>query len=216
MILAVQAFPGSNSACARHYPLWKHCGFDRIVGIATVGGGCKFPAGMEYVEIGRNSYISGDHLPRRFIDTAAWLLSQPNWREASIIEWDTITLKQFPSVLNVDGLHAHLAGYGGGRFKALKFFHNPWTANIGTWHQVVKFGRQMIAEGDIELGHPDFFIGLLCQRFGLPITESLIQCYSQNTIASPWQIADARKHIALGAIAVHGVKSAEVLKTLLS
>jgi hypothetical protein len=171
---------------------------------------------MESVVVGTNSYIKGDNLPRRILDTAAYLLSQPNWREAAIIEHDTVVFKQIPSVLNEDGLHAHLAGYWVPGFKAKKYFHNAWVCNRGSWDLILKRGRQMIYEADYERGFPDYFLGWLCERFNIPTYDKTFYEYSQNTIQGPVALAQAREAYRAGCHVIHGIKNKATLDYIVS
>lgn len=215
MILLVHSYPGANDTVERHYPFWEKCGFDRIIGIGTHGGGCTWPDGMESCLIGRDTYIDGDALPRRLIDTVHFALTMSDWNEAAIIEYDTVTLRPFPIPLP-NGFSAHLAGGQPPGMKCHQFFHNPWIAPRNIWSTVLVAGREMLQQGDIEQGSPDCFIGWLAEKYSIPVFVDAFRSYSQNTIHTPEWIAEARRARLDGVHAIHGIKDAQVLKEIMA
>lgn len=216
MILAVHSFPGGNDAVARHYPYWQRVGFERIIGIGTMDGGCRWPQGMESVNIGDNTYINGDALPKRLVNTAAYLLEGMIgfWDYAAIVEYDTVTFKPLP-VPAVGELAMVCAGGPQAGRKGRWFYHNPWVASYQTWRQIVDAGRSMLQEGDFENGSPDCFIGWLAERFNIPVDQNLFRTYSRNTIES-WCADEARDAYRSGVHAIHGIKSKEILDKIIS
>jgi hypothetical protein len=214
VILVIHSYPKANFCFDRHFPYWRRCGFTRIIGVATKGGGCKFSKGVDVVEIGRDVYIDGDALPRRWTDTAEWMLTQRDWDDAVIINADTVLFKPMPSVVNLDGFHAQLAGELDYKGEKRKFYHNPVLCNRRTWELLLKCGRQMLEEGDIAEGLPDFWAGRLCQRFSIPVHTNTFYGYTRNTIETYEQIQEAAEAYRAGAVAIHGIKSAKVLAAI--
>jgi len=214
MLLCVHSYPGANHLIPYHLPYWQRAGFDPIIGIGTTGGGCQWPGGMQSVEIGRNTYIAGDALPRRLVDTAAYLLALPGWEHAAIIEYDTVIFKPLP--VPPPGLAmVNCVGPQPGHRKGTYGYHNPWLANRATWARVVECGRQMLVEGDIEGGSPDCFIGWLAERFGIPIHGDLFKLYTQNTINQSG-VEAAKFAYRSGWHAIHGLKNISILQQVIA
>jgi hypothetical protein len=209
--LLVHSFPKASAAFARHYPLWRKCGFEQVVGIATTGGGCSFPDGVQHVEIGRDSYMDGDHLCRRLTDTIAYGLGLP-CDSFAIIEYDTLVFRHFPEP--TDKLITHLAGFQVPGCLGHKFYHTPWIASKATWHVIHRACQDLLACGEIERGTPDCFLGWACEKHSIPVDDSCLKAYSLNTIGMA-NVSEARAHLARGAYCMHGVKSKEVLDAIL-
>ncbi len=72
----------------------------------------------------------------------------------------------------------------------------------------------MIADGDIELGSPDCFLGRMTERFSLPISDCPFPVYSRNSLDIPWQLEEAAEAVKSGAVMIHGVKTAAQLDSL--
>jgi hypothetical protein len=207
MICLVHSYPGANSICARNYPTWKQAGFDKIIGIGTTDGGCTWPDNMSYVNIGVNSYVDRDVLPRRLVDTVQFMTSLAGWDEACIIEYDVIMLKPFPSIPK--GFSSPCKGGPQPWRKGNKFFHPPWVADRDSWNKILIGGLECLKAGEIEGGSPDCFIGWVCDRHGIPIHENTFTTYSRNTIDNQTWMEEARVARHEGATAIHGCKTKE-------
>ena len=214
MILAVHSFPGANECVSRHFPYWQKAGFSRIIGVGTIEGGCQWPEGMESVNIGSNTYISGDALPCRLISTVDYILSLPDWSSAAIIEYDTVIFKPIPEPTQ-QGLAMILAGGPQGGRKGKFFYHNPWVANRSTWMWVLESGCQMLAEGEFENGSPDCFIGWVAEKNCIPVIPDLFRSYSRNTIED-WNVQEATEAYRSGVNSIHGIKSKDILDKIIS
>lgn len=211
-VLAIQTYPGANLAAARHFPFYENAGADRIIGITTEDGGCDWP-GREDIEVGPDCYVSGDHLCRRLLETISACL-ESGADELMVAEYDTLFFRPMPPLFP-DGLVMNATGGGGPEFRGLAYYHGPWCMNAVTAQKVVASGRLMLADGDIEHGWPDRFIGRLAERFEIPAVQGFFKNYSRNCLDTPEYIAEARAAIAAGAHAVHGVKTVGQLEALL-
>ena len=70
----------------------------------------------------------------------------------------------------------------------------------------------MIAAGELEQGTPDYWTGLMIDRYQLPWSD--FPAFIRNTLDSPVSIHQARQAIRDGVYLVHGVKTAEQLAAL--
>ena len=212
MLLAVQSYPGANGTVARHYPYWLNAGASRIVGIATAGGGCEFPNGMDSVEIGINCYIKGTVLGRRLLDSIAWMLTQPeNW--FALIEYDTIFLREIPEPEPGTTMF-HAGSY---RLNGIDivFYHNPWIMDRGTAERLLAAGERVLRDGRDFLSSPDVFMGWMARESRVPVHQ--FRMYTRNTLGDlPNDIAEARQAVKDEVVAIHGIKTKEILDRILS
>lgn len=225
VLLAVMSYPGANHAVDRHYQHWLRAGADAVVGIGTVPGRCRqmdgredppcrWPEGMESVEIGGNSYIDGPHLPKRVLDTLKWFLSDRTEDYLCLIEWDTIFLNPLPALDS--GMSAHLAGGKPWNLACNYFLHNPYCFDRETAQKVVDAGFILLAEGECVGGSPDTFLGWLTERFKISLRTDLWTQFSRNSFDCEGELDRARDAIRAGADVCHGVKHAHELEYILS
>lgn len=203
-ILAIHTFPGASETAARHYPYYEKVGADRIVGITTNDGQCKWTT-ADVIEIGPNSYVRGDHLCRRLIDTIEACMAL-GATEIIIAEYDTLFFHKLQSPLPA-GITMNRTGGNSPGFKGSAFYHGPWIMDVITAARVIDAGREMLDEGDIEGGWPDRFIGWLAEKYQIPVNEGFFKNYTQNTLDQPHHLEEARAARIAGAFAIHGVKS---------
>jgi len=211
LLLAVQSYPGANDTVKRHYPYWLRAGASRIVGISTTGGGCEFPNGMESVEIGINSYINGDILSRRLLDTIGWMLTQPEeW--FCIIEYDTIFIKEISNLKL--GATMHLTGWHTLPDTTNPFYHNPWIMDRNTAIKLKETGERLLIEKKEMLGCPDVCMGRMVTESKVDIHE--FELYTQNTIDHNIDhILEAQRLVKNSLItAIHGIKSIETFNII--
>lgn len=215
LLCLVQSYPGANEIVLRHLPYYFKSGCDHIVGIGTDGGGCRWPLGMQHTVIGKDSYIDGDHLPRRLVRTFEYGLTLPDWDRCAVIEYDTCFFLPVPDPLPA-GLVTQLTGYAAPGTECVEFYHNPWIADRATAGRIVQAGYKMLAAGNIQAGSPDTFLGRLCQLYQIPVDTRCLKYYSRNTIhpGHPW-VEEARQARRDGAHVIHGIKDASVLARIL-
>jgi hypothetical protein len=163
---------------------------------------------MPYVNIGIDSYVDRDVLPRRLTDTIQFMLSLPGWEDAAIIEYDVIMLKPFPAIPK--GFSSPCKGFGQPWRNGKRFFHPPWVADRESWNKIFHGCLDCLKEGELEGGSPDCFIGWVCEKHGVPIHEDTFRTYSRNTIDNRDWMEEARIARHEGATAIHGVKTQEV------
>lgn len=212
-LLAIQGYPGANDAVARHWTYYVNSGADTILGIGTEDGGCKWPPGLLYLNVGPNAYIDRGHLPRRLIETIDVCLKCGYHDRIIVIEYDVLFFKPLPEL--PPGFHGQLAGYNFPPFKCQRFYHSPWVFDHETAREVVARGREMLAAGETEKGNPDMFIGLLVETYNIPASP-LENCFTQNSLDNPAMLEEARQRRLNGLVAVHGCKTAEQLAHLVS
>lgn len=218
MILAIHTYPGANKDLSFHWPFFRRAGFERIIVVGTHGGGCHIPPGAEYVEIGDNKHVAGDHLPRRLVDTAEWCLRcGGGWDQLCIAEYDCVFFRPLPKL--DPGFHGHLAGGQLPGCKSTFFYHFPYIADRASWETFVKGGRELLAAGEIEQGTPDAFLALTIERYGIAHHFHSFKSYSRNTIhasfgpGQPDFIPEARQAVRDGAVVCHGIKTSKTYRT---
>lgn len=209
LLLAIHSYPGGSDACARHWPYFLGAGADRIVGIGTAGGGTRWPAGCESVEIGINSYINGQVLPKRLLDTVSWFLTQPE-DHLAIVEYDTIILQPLPRPA---GIASHRAGGQLPGARAKNIYHNPWMFDRAAAQAFVTGATPLLREvkrGQHEAS-PDVFLAWACERLGIPVNDKAWPQFTRNTVHLEHEIASAREARLAGVHVIHGIKTQVVL-----
>lgn len=216
LLMAVHGYPGANTTVVRHWPYYQKSGADEIFGISTVGGGCVWPDNIRSMEIGENRYIDGksDHLCRRLLDTLEGFLPL-EWDRLCIVEYDAVFFHPLPRDLP-SGIIAHLSGGTPTGCTCSQFFHCPWIFDRESAKKTIEVGRQMLADGDIQLGSPDCFLGRMQDVSDIRITDSPFPVYSRNSLDITWQLEEARQAVRSGVTMVHGVKTEAQLNSLIS
>lgn len=215
LLLAIHGYPGANATVVRHWPLYMKAGADEIFGISTLGGGCVWPDFIRSMEIGENRYMDGksDHLCRRLLDTLEGFLPL-EWDRLCIVEYDAVFFHSLPRDLP-PGIIAHLSGGTPAGCTCSQFFHCPWIFDRESAKRAIEVGRKMIADGDIQLGSPDCFLGRMQDRSEIRITDCPFPVYSRNSLDIPWQLEEAKQAVKAGAFMIHGVKNEAQLAALI-
>lgn len=211
LLLCIHSYPGANHLIEAHWPFWEKSGADLIIGIGTEGGGCKWPAGAEHVEIGPDHYIAGAHLPKRLIDTMRFMLCL-NFDRFCIAEWDCLFFKPLPEFSGMGGFHAGNRSEG---MKTEKYFHTPWCFDVESGNAFLKKADELLP---LVTGHeasPDVFFGWVCQEAGLSVAQPW-SGFTRNTIESAADAELARDAYRNGAMAIHGIKGRTTLDYILS
>jgi hypothetical protein len=214
-ILLVHVHPSAEGTTRRHWPYWLRAGYDRIVGITTEGGGCYWPNG-DTVAIGPDRYIDGPHLCNRLIRTFEFGVNQ-GADEICVIEHDTVFFKPMPFPFPA-GFTMNRTGGNIAPWKCKEFSHNPWHLDAATARACIEMGDKMIAEGDIEGGNPDLFLGLLTEYVYplIRVNDGLFKSYTRNALDQPAHLQEARKAYRDGAHVIHGVKHAREIDYILA
>ena len=212
MILAIHSYPGANATVARHWPYFQNAGAGYIVGIGTTDGGCQWPEEVTSVNIGKNAYLDGPHLPQRLLDTLDHFEGSDN--VIVICEYDCVFFKPLP-LNELEGVGLYLTGGKAPGCKGHFFAHSPWAFHPDVVPKVITEGRKMLAAGEYEAGSPDTFLGLLCERTGIPVQFGLWGQYSRNSLDIPEQLEEARQACLDGVHVIHGVKTPEQLSYII-
>lgn len=211
LLLAIHSYPGANHRIDAHFPYYEKAGADMIIGIGTEGGLCKWPAGVEHVEIGHDEYINAGHLPKRLIDTMRFMLCL-DFDRFCIIEWDCLFFKPLP-VLN--GIAAFHAGNRSDGMRTEKYFHTPWCFDIESGTKFLAKADELLPQVSGHEASPDVFFGWVCQEAVLLVDQPWIG-FTRNTIESAEDAERAREAYRDGAMAIHGIKSRATLDYILS
>ena len=211
--LLVQSCVSANQTVARHFPYYEKAGCDQIIGVLTTGGRCEWP-GNNSIEIGRDSYVDGDHLCRRLVDTVQAGIDA-GATEIVVIEYDVCFFRALPDRMP-SGLVMNATGGWSEGFRGRRYFHPPWMMDLDTAYRVVEAGREMLADGDIEKGFPDRFIGRLAERYDVPVHEAWFQNYTQNSLDQPEYLKQARQARLSGCHMIHGFKSKAQLEYVIA
>jgi hypothetical protein len=216
--LIIQSYAGANATVARHWPFYKRSGFE-LFGVGRTNTRCEWPEPIPTKDIGEDSYINGDNLPRRLVECFKWYDQDPIFKDfhtAMVIEYDTIFLR-CPPILAI-GAAAHRAGPNIPPMKASSFWHNPWWIGKAFVGEFIEKAEALLASGENECGHPDFFFGLVWDMVGWKtVPKHLEGTFSRNSLDIPADRIMARDRIRAGELwAVHGVKTADQLAEILS
>lgn len=225
MILLVHSYPGANAAFARHYPYFFKAQADRIVGIGTDDGGCKFPEGCESTIIGKNCYIDGAVLPQRLLDTLKFGIEQ-NDPVIVVCEYDTLFFNALPIQRMEHAVAAHHAGGSTWGSKSNSIWHNPWVFFREAAQRFVEVGQEAIDEGicgnknGVSYGapeaSPDVFVGYCVEKYNIPIQGRVWSQFSRNSLDIPGDLGKAREAYRSGVDVLHGAKSERELSYILS
>ena len=210
-VLMLQTYPGANGRILAHFPYYRTSGCEKVVGVVTEGGGCFWPT-KDTVTIGPDRYASGSHLPMRLLKSIEHGLAL---KADTIVvsEWDCLFFKPIPRDLP-KGLVMTRTGGNSPGFEGQSFYHPPWIMDSSTAKEVLAVGYKLVADGRIEQGFPDRFIGLVAEVGGITVHGDIISRYTQNTIDRPEWVAEARAARRGGCHAVHGVKTQAVLNAI--
>lgn len=211
LLLAIHAYPGAHEAIARHWPFYEKSGSDKIIGIGTTDGQTKWPAGVEHVEIGRNEYIAGDHLPRRLLDTMKFMLTLP-FDRFCIIEWDVLFFQPLPEFTGMAAFHAGNQSPG---MRAKRFYHVPWAFDFSTGTKFVQEGEKLLKDVSGHECSPDVFFGWVCESSGIEVTQPW-NGFSRNSLDCAGDLEEARNHYRAGVMALHGCKTRREFDYILS
>lgn len=226
VLLAIMSYPGGNETLQRHLPYFRRQAPEWIYVISTDNDTQeKPPETFAKRLIMRDSYIDGDHLPLRMIETINDLLLAP-WNILILAEYDTV----FFNRIRVEAMEHAVAGHrAGGKTwgsKAEAFYHNPWIFHREAAIKFVAEGREAIKEGicgkkgpdayGTAEASPDVFFGYVCEKLGLPVQDNLWTQYSQNSFDIPGRLEEAREAVRNGIDVVHGIKTQAELNFILS
>lgn len=211
LLLAIHSHPGANARIPVHFPYYEKSGASKILGIGTLGGKCQWPEGVEHYDIGEDSYISGNHLPRKLLDTMRFMLLLPYDRFV-LIEWDCLFFQPMPEFTGMVAFHAGNRSPG---MKAERFYHCPWGWDFETGSAFVKKGDEMIPQVEGHECSPDVFFGWVCEAAGIPVTQPWTG-FSRNSLDCAGDVELARDARLNGAMALHGVKTRRDLDYVMS
>lgn len=212
--LFIHSYAKANDIVQRHWSYYERSGFD-IFGIGRTNTLCKWPKSMRTKDIGLDSYINGDNLCRRLVDTFDWFITDPIFQmysHACVIEYDSVFIRPPPQI----EIHvaAHLAGGRPPGSKATRFFHCPWWLSREQAQRFVQHGNELLRAGEYEGGTPDFFFARVFEDLKQRI-EHLHGTFSQNTIEKAQFQKECRTLIEAGIVwFVHGIKTPEQLKAI--
>lgn len=213
-LLCIHSYPGANETVERHWKSYLKAGADRIVGIGTDDGGCKFPC--ESVTIGRNAYMSmdrsDDHLCLRLLDTVKFCMDQPEDRFI-IAEYDVVFLRKFP---HFEGVCAHKTGDRIHGSHSPSFHHGPWCFDRASGPALIKAMEMALPLSDrYPNNSPDIFFGLACDMAGIKVGCTW-KMFTRNSLDSPGDLELAVEAAENGVHVIHGVKQDFEYTTLMS
>lgn len=206
-LLAIHTFPGGSPALLRHAPYFERSGASRIVAITTTDGVCMVPEGWEQKAIGVNSYMNGDVLCRRLLDTIAWCAKQPEDRYI-IAEYDVLFFHPVPEF---SGICVDKTGGQTWGSEASWFGHNPWCLDRESCQPLMNAMVEIIMQGHCTYGKPesspDVFFAYACERSGLPVKHDLMRLFTRNCFDTPGSLYEARQAYLDGCDVIHGCKT---------
>lgn len=229
-LLVIHSYRGAAPALQRHWPYWTALGLDMAI-VDPVGdkpyplpvsnpgsivGRWEFGQNWHpFKPVKKQRYYLKASLCEKLIQTFGVLRHLPQYRTICIIEYDCLILRPLPK--HFGGLLSYKAvgpqpEHG---LKAPFGLHCPWWADRETADAIWRVGQSMIAEGDVENGSPDIFLGLLVEKYGIPFSDMGSEyCFSRNTIDVPADVIVAKQKIKDGITFLHGVKHEWQLRRL--
>lgn len=208
--MAIHSHFLANERVKRHWPFYERAGADKIIGIGREDTEVWFPGGITVFNIGKDSYVDGDNLCKRLVQTFERMLEFEQYDNLIVIEQDTIFYRRIPDIV---GYASHRAGGEQNGFKAKTFWHNPWCADRASAEAFICEGNKMIIDGDIEGGEPDHFWGRAIERMNAKCNH--IPGYTQNTLQTEQEAIDAANTcLYKGGLFVHGVDYEETLNII--
>lgn len=207
-LLAVHTYPGGSEALLRHVPFFNKAGALREVAITTEDGVCAVPEGWETQPIRKNSYMDGDHLPRRLMDTISWFLDQHE-NHLVCCEYDALFLNP---VKPFTGICCDRTGGRTWDSAASWYGHNPWMLDRDSAYPLVNEMVRILAEGHCAYGtpesSPDVFFAYACERAGLPVKHDHFRLFTRNCFDVEGDLQLAREAFKSGQYDVlHGLKT---------
>lgn len=221
-VVTVDTYEAISDVLPHFWPHYEKSGCD-VVGIERANKATRWPnkdiprfaVGIDYFR-SWSSFVGDPLLVNRWLAIIELFLTHQHFAKYAnlcAIEWDMIFVKPLPPIDPNTGLILNLAGHNMAGFKAKQFFHLPWFMDRKRAEQILSKGKALVKAGDIEHGAPDFFMGLVIDRLGIPYTK--IHFYTKNRLNGPeWD--EARRHIANGAYGIHGVRDKAGIDRLLT
>lgn len=221
-LLAVFTCRVGSDALLRHWPYFLRQKATNNVIITTLDTDCKTPEGVERIPISGDSYINGDHLPRRMLDTMEELTNRFDFSVLMLAEYDTVIFHQIELQKMKSNVAGHLAGFETWGSKAKRFYHNPHVFWRGIIPMFIETGRKAIEEGvcgrktndayGLPESSPDVFFGYICERIGLEVQTDLWTEFSRNSFDHREHLEEAKKAFFDGFNVIHGIKTKEELE----
>lgn len=214
-IMAIHVYPKGLDAMFRHWPYFEKSGADELMVIGTTDGYLHVPKGASHMRIGRDSYLDGDHLPLRLVNTFDVLLDTEH-DVLAVCEYDTVFFKPIRFDQMTEGAAAHMAGRKPWGAIGDKYYHGPWVMTLATTEKFVAEGRRVIEEGICKYGSPesspDVFFGLVLERLQIPVQENLWVEFSRNSLDVQGDLERARLAYRSGFAVCHGIKHQQELE----
>lgn len=223
LLLLIHSYGGANETVKRHWPFYEKFGADRIVGVSTEMGDCRWPDGIERFVAGDGRYMNGPNLPTRLLKTIEYSMGQPElW--CACIEYDTLALQPGPFGLIPGDTSPHAMVFchrtGGQTFgsKSSFFSHNPWVWNKHAAAKLVVEMRAILAEGHCAYGtpesSPDVFWAYACERSGVTIAFDYWSQFTRNSFDLEGDLELACRAAADGVQVLHGIKTEQQLAAI--
>lgn len=209
-VLAIQSYPGGTDCLMRHMPYFRNSGADELIVIGTTDGYFRIPKGATGIRIGKDSYLDGDHLPLRLVNTFDQLLDTEH-DVLAVTEYDCVYFKPVDVSKMTEGAAAHMAGRKPWGAIGDKFYHPSWYLTRATAEKFVEEGRAVINEGICKYGSPesspDVFFGLVLERLNIPVQDNLYKEFSRNSLDCEGDLERARLAYRSDFSIVHGIKT---------
>jgi hypothetical protein len=217
-LVAILGHQGANATILRHWPFYERSGRD-LAGVGRVDKPVSWPQTSSFIgsfNIGQDGGAGGpNHLERLLNLYKLFLtdLSGLGYTDICVIEYDGIFLRPLPD--HPGGLATTVGGYGDGvGFAPCPYFHTPWWVDVETAGAIVEYGERMLGMKIYEGGFVDRWLGLMVELYKLPWNS--FPSFSVNSLDHPVYMKAARDAIARGAAYVHGVKTEQQLRELIS
>lgn len=208
-LLLIFCYGGDNERIERHYPFWHRSAGDNIWFVCPEDSPVS---GVETVLAHGKSQQFGPELIKRMLYGMNLALGLSDADAFLVTEADCVTVGTIPDHPK-DGFRCVIYANGDPAWKASSYIHTPWWFDRPTMDAVVRAMSALAP--DAELGFPDRHVAWACEQARItPIRDNRL--VSHNQFDLPRYMEDARRSIAKGAFALHGVKTEAQLKQLLA
>jgi hypothetical protein len=198
---------GAQLAFDRHLPFWRNHGCQIYVVSPT---NSPVRTGLHQIPVGPRQH-HGSAANARMRRVLFTLLDMPaEWY--IIHEYDSLCLMEVPGLVwERPVLWANVFPNDDPSFEGKIFFHPPLIMPRATLRAICSASANV--RDAAEHGFWDRWLGLVCERAGIPFEGYGPNGYSQNTIANH-HLPEAIKAVRAGARMIHGIKSPSVLDAL--
>lgn len=210
--LVVMSYKNQEETVLRHLPFWKASGADCLIGDAP-NDGTVWPDGFNMGLVNGKSQHAGEEIINRVVQLME-VLPRLGFDRYCLIEYDVLILR--PIEWGGPGFRSEISESVDSHFKSRFFYLPPWIMDGQTMKELAVIGRQMLAEGNIEGGFVDRFMGVATDRLGIQVRRVLGGIFTRDFRLEPPEAYKLGRGLAMGnkVTYLHTVKTQHELEYL--